>query len=126
MTGDGRSRTVRDARGTIWEIETIVAPASWATALVNDDWSGLELESADAKACRAWLAAQEHDGWRVIDVASDAEGHPEEPWFSWSADLHGSSWRGAELLTYLRERAASSGPNAVTSSAEQRRDDQEC
>jgi hypothetical protein len=99
---------VRDASGTTWAIETNVAPASWATALVNDDWSGLEVEPADADACRGWLAEQHDDGWRVIDVARDANGNPEEPWFSWSADLHGSPWRGAELLIYVRERRVSS------------------
>jgi len=108
VTGDEKSRTLRDASSTTWEIEAIVAPASWATALVSDDWSGLEQEPADAEACRAWLSAQHADGWRVIDVARDAEGNPEEPWFSWSAGLHGSPWRGAELLTYVRERRVSS------------------
>lgn len=106
MTGGRRSRTIRDASGAIWQIETIVAPASWATALVNDDWSGLDLEPADAEACRVWLAAQHNGGWRVIDVARDAKGNPEDAWFSWSADLHGSPWRGADLLTYVRERRA--------------------
>jgi hypothetical protein len=104
VTGDARSCTVRDASGTTWEIGTVVAPAFWATALINDDPSGLGQEPADAEACRAWLAAQYAEGWRVIDAARDAEGNPEEPWFSWSADLHGSPWRGADLLTYLRER----------------------
>ncbi|BDG74379.1 hypothetical protein [Roseomonas fluvialis] len=126
MTGDERSSTVRDGSGAIWEIETIVAPASWATALVNNDWSGLELEAVDAKACRAWLKAQSGDGWRVIDVARDTEGNPEDPWFSWSADLHGSPWRGADLLTYVRERAASSAGKAFTSPAEQHGDDRDC
>lgn len=107
--GERRSRrTVHDAGGTAWEVEEIVAPASWATALVNDDWSGLELEPTDAAACRAWLAGQTREGWRVVDVARDADGEPEEPWFSWSADLYGSPWRGANLLTYMRERRVSS------------------
>lgn len=38
------------------EIETVVLPASWATALVNDDWSGLEYYHPDEAAkARAWL-----------------------------------------------------------------------
>lgn len=87
MTGDARSRTVCGASGATWEIDTVVAPASWATGLVGDDWSGLKLEPTDAKACRAWLAAQHADGWRVIDVARYAKGSPEGSWFSRSADL---------------------------------------
>jgi len=104
VTGDDRGRTVRDASRATWEIEAVVAPASWAAALINDDPSGLEQEPADAEACRAWLAAQHAGGWRVVDVARDADGNPEESWFSWAADLHGSPWRGADLLTYVRER----------------------
>jgi hypothetical protein len=109
MTGGEGSggRIVRDATGAPSEIETIVAPASWATALVNDDWSGLASEPDDAKACRTRLAAQRADGWRIVDVVRDADGNPEAPWFSWSADLHGSPWRGADLLTYVRERQLS-------------------
>jgi hypothetical protein len=102
----GWRRTIQDGSGAVWEIETIVAPASWASALVNDNWSGLTLEPTDAEACREWLAAQHADGWRIADVWRDADGLPEEPRFSWSADLHGSPWRGADLLTYVRERRA--------------------
>jgi len=106
VTGNDRSRRrfTHDASGAAWEIETVVAPESWATALVNGDWSGLELEPSDAAACRAWIADQAASGWQVVDVARDASGEAEDPWFSWSADLHGSPWRGAELLTYVRER----------------------
>jgi len=50
------TRIVRDADGQPWEVETVVAPASWATALVNGDWSGLQADADDEAACRAWLA----------------------------------------------------------------------
>jgi hypothetical protein len=95
---------LRDAGGATWEISTIVAPVSSATALVNGDRSGLEQEPADAEACCALMAAQRAEGWRVVDIARDAEGNPGESSFSWSADLHGTPWRGADLLTYVRER----------------------
>jgi len=37
------------------EIVTVVLPASWASALVNDDWSGLEYDDPDdAAKAKAW------------------------------------------------------------------------
>lgn len=106
MTRDEGSRrgVVHDSSGAAWEIETVVAPASWATALVNGDWSGLELEPADAAACRAWVADQSAEGWQIVDVARDESGEAQDPWFSWSADLHGSPSRGSDLVMYVRER----------------------
>ena len=102
-TKDG---VVRDAAGRGWETERVTLPASWASALVNGEWSGLEDDAEDAAACRAWIAEAVEEGWRVVDVARDGEGNAEDPWFSSSASLHGSPYSGAELLTYLRERYA--------------------
>lgn len=51
------------------EIVTVVLPASWASALVNNDWSGLEFYDPDEAAkAKAWqmesglsvLSAGEH------------------------------------------------------------------
>lgn len=39
------------------EIVTVVLPASWASALVNNDWSGLEYDDPDGAAkAKAWQA----------------------------------------------------------------------
>lgn len=56
------------------------APAAWASALINGDYSGLTTE--EALAASAWLA--EHAGWSVVGtVPDDAEGY-----FSRHFDLH--------------------------------------
>ena len=42
-------------------------PAAWASALINDDWSGLEFDDpAEAERCREWLKSS---GMRAIDVS---------------------------------------------------------
>ena len=97
---------VRDAAGGRWEVETVTAPASWASALVHGDTSGLDDDPQDAAACRAWIAEAAAEGWRVVDVARDADGNAEEPWFSSSAGFHGSPYAGADLLDYVRQRPA--------------------
>lgn len=107
MTTDGTGDVaIRDASGQRWEVETVAAPASWATALVNNDWSGLDDDPEDAAACRAWMAEAAEEGWRVVDVARDGDGNAEDPWFSSSAGFHGSPYSGADLLHYVRERPA--------------------
>lgn len=55
MTQDaeGAVRIVHDGAGEAWEVSTVPAPASWATALINNDWSGLDAEPEDAAACCA-------------------------------------------------------------------------
>lgn len=40
---------------TTMDLETVTLPAYWASALVNNDWSGLT--AADATELRAWLHA---------------------------------------------------------------------
>lgn len=42
-------------------------PAAWASALVNNDWSGLELDDpAEAERCREWVKSS---GLRAVDVS---------------------------------------------------------
>jgi hypothetical protein len=42
------------------EIVTVVLPASWASALINDDWSGLEYGDPDEAArAKAWQMESE-------------------------------------------------------------------
>ena len=95
-TDDG---AIRDAAGVRWEVETV-------TALVNGDTSGLDDDPEDAAACSAWMADAAEEGWRVVDVARDADGNAEDPWFSSSAGLHGSPYSGGDLLHYVREGPA--------------------
>ncbi len=93
-------------KGRPWEVETVVAPASWASALVNGNWSGLQADADDEAACRAWVAEQAEEGWRVVDVKRDENGDAEDAWFSSSAGVYGSPYSGADLLNYVRERRA--------------------
>ena len=75
------------------ETDTIDAPASWASYLVNGDATGFdyygESGALDMAACDEWVATLAHKGWRVVSC----EG---EPFY----------WRGSELITYtiLRTR----------------------
>lgn len=70
--------------------DKIILPASWASALCNGDWSGLEADPDDAAACRAWIAANPHV--QIADMG--------EPSFSWSAGFYGSPYSGADVAEY--------------------------
>lgn len=64
---------------------TYTLPARWASALINDDWSGLEQD--DAEHLRRWLGAERpgqclactdqpffshrHDAWSVSPLADE-------------------------------------------------------
>ena len=69
--------------------DTYTAPAAWASALVNGDYSGLD--DADTLACRAWqesiLPA------RVVSCDG-------EPRFTWSYRLYGGLYDGGDVLDY--------------------------
>lgn len=52
------------------EIVTVVLPASWASALVNNDWSGLEYDDPDGAAkAKAW---QMESGLFVLSCSDEA------------------------------------------------------
>lgn len=55
------------------------APAAWASALLNADWSGLD--PAEAARCRALLRDWQRNGWEPVDCG-------EESYFSAAYDLH--------------------------------------
>ena len=78
-------------------VDTVTAPAFWASALVNDDYSGLTEE--EAAAVKAWLAniAPAY----VVDIARDAEGDADEPRFTWHYRLHGGDAEGGDVLDYI-------------------------
>lgn len=52
------------------EIVTVVLPASWAPALVNNDWSGLEYDDPDGAAkAKAW---QMESGLSVLSCGEES------------------------------------------------------
>lgn len=54
------------------EIVTVVLPASWASALVNNDWSGLEYDDPDGAAkAKAW---QMESGLSVLSCGAVRRG----------------------------------------------------
>lgn len=70
--------------------DEITAPAHWASYLINADASGYD--DAEIEAADKYFA-----GWRVVDVSDDK-------WFSWSADLFGSTAKGDTLATYTVQK----------------------
>ena len=70
--------------------DEIIAPSHWASYLINADASGYD--DAELKAADAYFA-----GWHVVNVSDDE-------WFSWSADLYGSTAKGDTLATYTVQK----------------------
>lgn len=69
--------------------EIYTAPAEWASALVNGDYSGLD--AAETAACREWLAGIAPA--RVVGAAG-------EPRFTWHFRLYGGTADGGDVLDY--------------------------
>jgi hypothetical protein len=86
------------------ETDTVTAPAIWASALVNGDYSSFSLDDdggdAEIAAIEAFVTGLAEDGWQVIDVARDADGECEEPHFTWAYALHGGTASGGDVLDY--------------------------
>ena len=61
---------------------TFTAPSAWASAFINDDWSGLEEDPQDAELAREVLAMYTSDGWSIVDC--------EDAGFLWNPD-HGDA-----------------------------------
>lgn len=70
--------------------DEITAPSHWASYLIYGDASGYD--DAEIKAADEYFA-----GWHVVDVSDDE-------WFSWSADLYGSTAKGDTLATYTVQK----------------------
>ncbi len=86
------------------ETSIITLPAYWASALVNGDFSGLNtIEIAPLK---AQLDSLRFEGWTVAGVATDDQGEPVEPRFTWSYSLYGGLANGGEVLDYIILREA--------------------
>ena len=73
-----------------FQFAEITAPAHWAAYLINDDADGYD--NAELEAAAAYFA-----GWHVLSVSVDQ-------WFSWSADLYGSSSKGDMLTVYTVQK----------------------
>lgn len=82
------------------QVSETTAPAAWASALINDDRSGLS--DAEERALDAWLAQQ--GDWYVVDVKRDASGEPEGSRFTWSFRLYGGEASGGDVIDYVIHR----------------------
>jgi hypothetical protein len=72
-------------------VETVTAPAVWASYLINGDASGIT--DQDREACDAWHAAQAP--FYVVSCTDD------DPRFTWSYRLHGGNAGGGDVLDYI-------------------------
>lgn len=92
------------------EVDTITAPAFWASALVNGDLSSFdsgtrEESERETAAYNAFVNRLAKDGWSVVDVARDEEtGEAQEPRFTWSYALYGGTARGGDVVDYVVHR----------------------
>jgi hypothetical protein len=79
------------------EVDTVIGPACFASALVNGDESGLEAdEIAALNAFEKSIAP-----WYVVDVKRDDDGDGHEPRFTWSYKLYGGTAEGGDVLDYV-------------------------
>lgn len=79
----------------------VTGPACWASYFINGDASGLETgEQAKAD---AWMA---REGLRsIVSDATDEDGEPEGPRFTWSMRLHAPELgcEGGDVLDYIAD-----------------------
>jgi hypothetical protein len=83
------------------EVDTITMPAFWATALINDDRTGMSDE--EEAAMDVYMKDIEADGWYVVDVVRDEDGNS-EPRFTWSYRLYGGDANGGDVIDYVVHR----------------------
>lgn len=81
-------------------IGTVVLPEHWASALVNNDWTGLE--GAEVDHVKAAIAKHAEDGWAVVSAHRGDHGELAEPWFT--NDYHlfqpDQSLRSGSVMAY--------------------------
>lgn len=77
----------------------ITAPACWASALVNNDRSGLTQE--ECATLDAWLAREGFPN--IVDVDRNQDGEGRDPRFTWSFALYAPECgvSGGEVLDYV-------------------------
>lgn len=84
------------------QFDTVTLPAYWATALVNNDWSGLNADEADM--CRAAIERLKTAGYQIVSTVDDAE-----PYFTWQYRLYcpEANCSGGDVLDYVAHRIES-------------------
>ncbi len=75
---------------------TVTAPASWASALVNGDYSGL-----DAGECLAVQRWRQVNSCTVVDVERDENGEPKDAWFTSQFSMYGGTAECGDVLEYV-------------------------
>lgn len=95
------------------QAETITLPANWASALVNDDFSGLDDEESDQ--CQMMMHELAQHGYQVVDAAG-------EPYYTNNYQTHNphSQYRGGEVMDYIVHKAPSRQPQEHTGRADMR------
>lgn len=81
-------------KATTITTRTITAPAAWASALVNGDFSGLDAD--ESTACSRWKQRELSIGESVVSTVDDAE-----PRFTKSFRLYGGDAEGGDVLDYV-------------------------
>jgi hypothetical protein len=78
--------------------DIITLPASWASALINDDYSGLDDQCpTEAARCRARVDQIAADGWSIVSDVEDSER------FTWYYRLYdpGADCDGGNVIDYV-------------------------
>ena len=81
------------------KVDTITAPAYWASAFINGDKSGMTDE--EESAFDAYEARLAKKGWRVIDMVENSER------FTWSYKAYGGDAQGGDVADYTVYRTIS-------------------
>lgn len=81
-------------KATTITTRTITAPAAWASALVNGDFSGLDAD--ESTACSRWKQRELSIGESVVSAVDDAE-----PRFTKSFRLYGGDAEGGDVIDYV-------------------------
>ena len=76
------------------KVETITGPAHLASALINGDTSGLD-ESGEADLAHF---LDYIEGYSIVSTTED------EPWFTWSFELHGGRNKGGMVIDYIAHK----------------------
>lgn len=81
-------------------VSEVTAPAYWASALVNNDCSGLEDQNpAEAARCRAFVSTLAKDKTSIVSCADESR-------FTWSYQLYdpGADCQGGDVLDYVTHK----------------------
>jgi hypothetical protein len=82
------------------ETDTVTLPEYWASALINGDFSGLDV--GEAERCRGAVATLAAEGWSFV-------GCEDEGRFTWHYALYdvGADCKGGSVLEYTIARPCS-------------------